>query len=41
MIEDSASEKDGDECEAAESDDEIVDETVSPSQMKNRTSIKC
>ena len=35
--EDSASDKDGDECATAESDDEIVDETVSPSPMKNHT----
>ena len=34
--EDSASDKDGEECVAAESDDAIADETVSPSPMKNR-----
>ena len=38
--EDSALDKDGDECAAAESDYEAVDETVSPSPMKNRTGSK-
>ncbi len=32
--------KDGDECSAAESDEEIVDETIPQSQMKNRTRSK-
>ena len=38
--EDSASDKDGDECAAAESDDEIAGETVAPSPMKDRTRSK-
>ncbi len=38
--EDSASDKDGDECAAAESEEEIVDETVPQSQLKNRISSK-
>ena len=38
--EDSALDKDGDECMAAKSDDEIVDETVSPSLMMNQTKSK-
>ncbi len=32
--EDSASDMDGDECAAAESEEKIVDETIPPSQMK-------
>ena len=35
-----ASDKEGHECAAAESDDDIVEETVSPSQMKNQTRSK-
>ena len=38
--EDSASDKEGDECTAAESEDNIVDETVSPSPTKIRTRSK-
>ncbi len=38
--EDSASDKDGDECAAAESDEEIVDETIPLSPMRNRTRSK-
>ena len=38
--EDGDSDKDGDECAAVESDDDIVDETVSPSPMKNGTRSK-
>jgi hypothetical protein len=38
--EDSASDKEGDEYAADESDDDIVDATVSPSPMKNRTRSK-
>ena len=37
---DSASDKDGDECEAVESECSIVDETVRPSPMKMRTRSK-
>ena len=37
---DSASDKDGDECEAVESECSIVDETVRPSLMKMRTRSK-
>jgi hypothetical protein len=33
---DSASDMEGHECAATKSDDDIVDETVSPSPMKNR-----
>ncbi len=35
--EDSAPDEDGDECTAAESDEETVDETIQPSPMKNLT----
>ena len=38
--EDSASDEEAHECAAAKSDDDIVDETVSPSPMKNRTRSK-
>ncbi len=34
------SDEDGDECVAAESDEEIVDETIRQSPMKNRTRSK-
>ena len=37
---DSASDSDSDLCAAAESEDEIVDETVHPSSRKNRTRSK-
>ena len=37
---DSASDKDGDECEAVESECSIVDETVRPSPIKMRTRSK-
>ncbi len=36
----SASDKDGNECDAAESDDDIVDEKIQQSPMKNRTRSK-
>ena len=36
----SVSDENGDECVAAESDEEIVDETLRQSQMKNRTRSK-
>ena len=38
--EDSASDKEGDECAAAESLDDIVDETIPPSPAKIRARIK-
>jgi hypothetical protein len=38
--EDSAPDEDGNECAAAESDEEIVDETIRQSPMKNRTRSK-
>jgi hypothetical protein len=38
--EDRASERGGDECTAADSDDGIMDETIRPSPMKNRTRSK-
>ena len=38
--EDSASDKEGDACAAAESEDEIVDETIPPSPGKIRTRSK-
>ena len=40
QMEGSASEGDGDGCAAAESDGDIVDETILPSLMKNRTRSK-
>ncbi len=39
-LEDSASDKDGDECAAAESDEEIVDEKILPSPMRKQTRSK-
>ncbi len=38
--EDSASDKEGNECAAAESDDDIMDETILQSPVKNRTRSK-
>ena len=38
--EDGASDKEGHECVAAKSDNDIVDETMPPSPMKNRTRSK-
>ncbi len=38
--EDSASDRDGDECAAAESDEEIVNETILQSPMKIQTRCK-
>ncbi len=39
-LEDCTSDEDGDDCAAAESDEEIVDETSQQSPMKNQTRSK-